>query len=368
MTDQDISAVRAFNARVAVKAPFFLPEHISSPRSDTNFAAPAISRTHFVAMDGVDVRGGFMLMKQPVYLEGQVRGACNSQSMLSEGISDRKYGIVAAQMLKYIERNEEFPFMVGMGDAKAPLPRLLAAAGWNVRAVPFFFRIYDAAKFFREMRMFRKNLILSVVAGTIAATGIGGLGVALLQARPWARRKVLRGLTFTPAASWGPWADEIWRQYEPRCSFAVVRDRSTLDLLYPLNGSSLDRGQIKAGIVHRDSCPIGWATWLNTAMQNDKHFGNLTVATILDCVSAPEHAVSMIQLVAGHVAGTGADLIISNQSHSLWTKAFRRAGFLAAPSNYLLATAKSLTAAIVAGGGAERVHLTRGDGDGRIHL
>jgi hypothetical protein len=75
----------------------------------------------------------------------------------------------------------------------------------------------------------------------------------------------------------------------------------------------------------------------------------------------------MIHFLADSLETT-ADLVISNQTHALWVNAFRRAGFHTAPSNYLLATSKNLTAAILAGGGGDRAHLTRGDGDGRIHL
>lgn len=364
LTEQEISAARAFNARIAAKAPpFLLPESVSGRRPDSSLAAPAISWTHFVAMEGADVRGGFLLMEQPAFVEGQVRRVCNSQSMLSEGICFRKYGIVSVQMLKYIERNKDYPFMVGMGSMEASLPRLLVGAGWNVRAVPFLFRVHDVRKFLREISIFRKSLSRRIVARTSAVTGAGWLSVKLLQARPWVSKKDLRGLTLTPVTSWGPWSDEIWRQYEPHCSFAVVRDRSTLDLLYPLN-----QGRVMAGVVHRDSSPIGWVTWLSTSMQNDQYFGNLHVTTILDCMASPEYAGPIVHLVVDRLAETGADLVISNQAHSLWIRAFRRAGFLTAPSNYLLATSKTLTAAILAGGGPERVHLTRGDSDGRIHL
>ena len=43
-------------------------------------------------------------------------------------------------------------------------------------------------------------------------------------------------------------------------------------------------------------------------------------------------------------------------------------GFLAGPSNYLLATSKAMTDLVSPPDAASRIHLTRGDGDGRIHL
>lgn len=309
--------MHAFNLRIAANAPFFLPEGISHPRPNNSLVEPAISWTQYLAMEGLEVRGGFLLMEQPAVVEGQVRRVCNSQSMLSEGICDRKYGVVSLQMLKYIERNKEYPFMVGMGSTQASLPRLLMGAGWTVRAIPFLFRIQNVRKF----------------------------------------------LFLTPITTWGAWADEIWSQYERHCSFAVLRDRSTLQLLYPLNGD-----RVRACVVHYGSRPVGWAAWLNTPMQNDKYFGNLHVVTILDCIAPPEYADIVAHLIADHVSESQADLLISNQAHSLWVRAFRRSGFLTASSNYLLATSRKFSAAIQAGGGEERLHLTRGDSDGRIHL
>jgi hypothetical protein len=58
--------------------------------------------------------------------------------------------------------------------------------------------------------------------------------------------------------------------------------------------------------------------------------------------------------------------VITNQSHALWIGAFRQAGFASARSNYLLAMSKPLAEAT--GAAADRIHVCRGDGDGRIHL
>jgi hypothetical protein len=363
LTEQELPAVHAFNLRIAANAPFFLPEGISHPRPNNSLVEPAISWTHYLAMEGLEVRGGFLLMEQPAVVEGQVRRVCNSQSMLSEGICDRKYGVVSLQMLKYIERNKEYPFMVGMGSMQASLPRLLMGAGWTVRAIPFLFRIQNVRKFLYEMRVFRDSGYRQAAAQAASVTGAGWLGAKLLQWRPMLSNRELRGLTLTPITTWGAWADEIWSQYERHCSFAVLRDRSTLQLLYPLNGD-----RVRACVVHYGSRPVGWAAWLNTPMQNDKYFGNLHVVTILDCIAPPEYADIVAHLIADHVSESQADLLISNQAHSLWVRAFRRSGFLTASSNYLLATSRKFSAAIQAGGGEERLHLTRGDSDGRIHL
>jgi hypothetical protein len=363
-----LPAARALNARLGPAAPFFLPEKLSSwpaaPASNS-CGISAISWTHCVALEdaeqGAEARGGFLLMDQPAWIAGETRAASNSQSMLSEGLRDRRYGMVSVHMLKYIEQHSPYAFMVGMGNAQNPLPRLLRAAGWTLRPVPFFFRVYHARNFLREMRPLRQNRFRRMVARVAALSGVGRMGIRLLQARPAAG--ALRGVSVDPVGSWGPWADEFWERYRTDCSFAVVRDRSTLDLLYPL---AADR--LTVALIRQGAAPRGWAAWLNTPMQNDQYFGNLRVATILDCVAVPGFAELCARAVASHLEQSGADVAIANHSHFLWTLAFRKAGFLRSPSNYLLATSKPLSAAILAGGGEQRIHLTRGDGDGRIHL
>jgi hypothetical protein len=282
--------------------------------------------------------------------------------MLSEGIRDRKYALVSVQMLKYLERTYEHVFMVGMGSMQEPLPRLLVGAGWNVRPVPFLFLIRKVRAFLREMRVFGNGRGRRVAVRLADVTGVGWLGAKLIQSHPFVPEEELRGLTLVPLRQWGPWTDEIWSKYRIHCSFGVERDQATLNSLYPLEST-----RVKAAVVNRDGVPMGWVAWLSTRMQNDKYFGNLHVVTILDCVAAPDDANAMIHFLADSLETT-ADLVISNQTHALWVNAFRRAGFHTAPSNYLLATSKNLTAAILAGGGEDRAHLTRGDGDGRIHL
>ena len=80
----------------------------------------------------------------------------------------------------------------------------------------------------------------------------------------------------------------------------------------------------------------------------------------------PEDAAAIAARIRTALAANGADLIVTNQSHASWVDAFARAGFLKGPSNYLLAMSRPLAQAV--GDGSARVHITRGDGDGRIHL
>jgi hypothetical protein len=363
LTEDLLPAARAFNARLGPDAPFFLPETVPSLQSPTRLVSPIISWNHYVAMDDSEARGGFLLMDQPAWINGEVRRASNYQSVLSESVRDKRFGSVSVLMLKHIEQRSPYAFILGMGGAQNPLPRLLKASGWTLRPVPFLFRVQNVRNFLREMSAFRLKGYPRIAARTASLSGAGWVAIRLLQARVLGRIGSSLGLTVDRMTSWGPWADEIWERYRNQCSFAVVRDRTTLDLLYPLVEKRL-----VVYLVSKGSSPIGWTAWLNTPMRNDAYFGNLRVVTVLDCVAVPEFAESFARLITGHLEDSGADLVITNQAHCIWTSAFRKAGFLSAASNYLLATSKGLSAAILAAGGERRVHLTRGDGDGRIHL
>ena len=109
---------------------------------------------------------------------------------------------------------------------------------------------------------------------------------------------------------------------------------------------------------------------LRTPMRGSPAFGDLVVGTVLDAMALPgyERAVA---LAARRLCGElGVDLSLTNQLHAAWQTAFRAAGYLSGPSNYLFAASPALHALTEAAGAgaADRVHLTRGDGDGRIHL
>ena len=171
-----------------------------------------------------------------------------------------------------------------------------------------------------------------------------------------------RRYSIEPVQKWGSWADEIWEQFQDRCSFGVVRDSSTLDMLYPLGS-----GRILAWVVKKAGRPVGWTTGLNTQMRDHKYLEVLGWDGARLC-SAPEAAGSVAWLSARMLARAGADVVLTNQQHLLWRNAFRQAGFFPGPSNYLLAISKRLSEQAAQGGGLDAIHLTRGDGDGRINL
>ena len=124
LTEDLLPATRAFNARLGAAAPFFLPEKMPA-RPAVDRAAAGISLTHYVALDESEVRGGFLAMDQPAWINGKPARATNYQSILSESIRDKKYGLVSVHMLRHIEQTTPYAFVVGMGGLDNSLPRLL---------------------------------------------------------------------------------------------------------------------------------------------------------------------------------------------------------------------------------------------------
>ena len=114
---------------------------------------------------------------------------------------------------------------------------------------------------------------------------------------------------------------------------------------------------------------MGWALVFDSPLQGHKQFGDMRLGTLVDCLALPGHEGDVVLAAREHLRARGVDLVVSNQQHAAWGKALRRHGFLKGPSNYALAVSKGLRAALEPWeDSAPRIHMTRGDGDGPIHL
>jgi hypothetical protein len=112
----------------------------------------------------------------------------------------------------------------------------------------------------------------------------------------------------------------------------------------------------------------GWAAVLLTERPDHPHFGSLRVGTIVDCLAAREFASCVVAEATRTLEDLGADLVISNQSHRIWIRAFRESGFLAGPSNYLYAASPKLAGLAALPSRWEYANINRGDGDGIVNL
>lgn len=343
---EHVDSVVAFRSRMVAGGAN--PELLPTP-TPPHSGVEALSYARFLILDEENqVRGGWLLQKQPVWVAGECRDVANLQGPISEGIVDRRFIAVAPWMFRYLAANQPLLFAVGMGGSESALARLLKSLGWRVQDTPFLFRIGNGARFLRNIGPVRNRPWMRTMAEVAAATRLSGL-IHFAQWRPAQSPR----LKPQPVTSWNGWADAIWSAVTETLSFAAVRNSATLDSIYP-SDSRCSRFALGEH---------AWVVLQVTDMENSHYFGSMRVGTIVDILARPgwEHAAA--SAAAKLLIDFGVDLLLTNQMHPKWIEAFRSVGFWNGPSNYVFAESRRLAEI-----NTHNSHLTRGDGDGRYHL
>ncbi len=379
-------AVVRFNRRMRdSKAPsaFDLPERAKAPKSGVVFSR------NFIAVEGSEVRGGIIVLEHPAFINNALQDGgsarretvINLQSPLSEGIIDSKYAMVSIQLIRFALKRCPYAYVVGMGSAENPLPRLLKASGWTVRPVPFFFRILRAARCLKQLKPLQRKPALKFAAMVGAYTGTGALALSVVQ-RPRNSTSGYRSEKVSSPGSPDHGADQstdqgtnrgaardaehgtglrmddaLWSAVEQRLSFGVVRDSSTLPEYLS--------ARIERHRVYRGNECTGWFSMMISSMENHSYFGNLRVATLVDMVVRDPVDMGPTAMLAVECARAAAcDLVVTNQLQLQAQEALRGAGFLRFSSNYFLASSKRLSAVM----DDATSFVTRQDGDGLVNL
>jgi hypothetical protein len=361
-TEDKIAAVRAFNARLAaggIAPEFHFPEHPVPhwlPKKDDRH----IYQEYFLAIDDEFVRGGFILKYQEFLLGGKTQVLAYYHLPVSEGIVNRKFAGIGVHMLRSAMKMQPTLFALGMGGFDRPLPTMLKALRWEMAMVPFFFQVNHPSRFLRQIAPFRSSSARRAAAGLAAFTGAGWLGIKALQR---IHSRDIPGTSIEVIPSFGSWADDLWQRCSGSYALIAKRDSATLNILYP-GGKSF----VCLRVAGADRI-AGWAVVLDTQMRNNKYFGNLRVGSIADCLAAPEDAPAVVGAAARALQTRGADLVIANHSHPAWRQAFRSAGFLEGPSNFIFAAAPALAEKLQPFDSKQLdAYLNRGDGDGPVNL
>ena len=156
--------------------------------------------------------------------------------------------------------------------------------------------------------------------------------------------------------------DLVWANSKQYNSFIAVRNHEYLKILYS------DKRFIKLKFID-DNKIVGWSISLCTKLDNHKHFGYMRLGSIVDCLSLKGYEKSIISLTSKILKDKESDLIVSNQSHIFWKNAFKMNSFIHRPSNYIYALSKILSDELMSDKKLkDYIQLTRGDGDGPIHL
>jgi hypothetical protein len=367
--DEHVPAVKAFNQRLtAGRAGFTFPESPNSEDLPANKGV-AIYQNLFVAVEDTtsQVHGGYILKHQPIRrLSSDSASECeehigNYQLPLSEGIVDAKYGMVGIRLYLDAMSRQKKLYSLGMGNLLRPLPQLLKKMGWTVAEIPFFFKVLHPGKVIRRMPAIRQYPPVKRLLPLLDQGKIFPLLIHLYNAVQRMRRPVLsKEWQVFVEPTFGPWADDLWRQTASDYQWIAKRDSNVLNLLYPGNSTRYCRLRIQ----YKNET-IGWILVLDTRMHEHKQFPFLKVGTIADGLTLKGREMECLLCAEKHLLSCDVDLIISNQSHDRWTSSLRRMGYMRGPSNYIAAFSPDLWQGLERYG---QCHINRGDGDGPIHL
>lgn len=358
------AAVKKFNGRIREGGQPFALSESARPEWLPRTEGRRIFQEQYLAIDeSAEVRGAYMLKHQDFLINGEMKSIADYQLPLSEGTVDKAYGIVGVMLLADAIKKQPLLYGLGMGSYRRPLPRMLKTAGWRMAKIPFYFKVCHVKAFLGNMTALKSSRILRFASLVMAYTGIAWLVLSLFQ---FASRKMAIGknVRVEQVSSFSDWADVIWRGCCHSYSMIALRDAETLKILYPEDNPLFLRMRIREG-----EDVIGWVVALDTQMKRHKQFGDMRVGSIVDCLAVDGGEWSCIRAAEGFLRMRGVDLVVTNQSHHTWRRAVARNGFLRGPSNYILATSKSLSGFLhISGGFPDLAHMTRGDGDGPIHL
>ena len=335
------------------------------PHGLAKTAGRRLYEEHFLAVDdGAAVRGAYGLKHQDFWIGGQTVSIADFWLPISEGVINKAYAVLATALLIDAQRRQPLLYGLGMGGYDEALVRLLAASGWRMFSVPFFFHVVHPAAFLRNITYLRRSRFGAVALDALARSGLGWLAAKTAQrlCRPETAQD--SSITVENVAEFSDWVDSVWQSCKQNYGLSAVRDATTLRILYP----SEENKYIRLKVLRRQRC-IGWAVLLDTQLSGHKQFGHMRLGSLVDCCALPADAQAVVIAAREVLENRGVDLIVSNQSHSAWGKALDAAGFFRGPSNYIFATSPRLTSMLQASNVRDAdAHLNRGDGDGPINL
>lgn len=320
-----------------------------------------IAERMYVASEDDEVRGAVWLREHEFRLRGTTITAGWAKYPVAESLVDPAFGGVPGALILKIQREQPRLMALGMGGVDGNFAKLLRSMRWEGVGVPFLVRFNHPARVLRALRALRSSRLRRVGADVLAATGIGWLG---WRAYETARRTLARAtpLDVEVVESFGGWADALWERDAGAYTFIARRDAAMLNRVYP---PAMPVTRLR---LRRDGADIGWACVVDRDLRDkpDTAFGPLRVGLVADALGAPRDATSIVAAADAYLAARGVDLTFTNQSHDAWCAAFRRAGYLEAPSQF--AFFRSVAAGRDLGPLTDlgELYLNRGDCDGPI--
>jgi hypothetical protein len=362
-TSDWMGSVRQFNDRLVaggLDSELRFPEE---PRQQFSIKPHGtLHQEHHLVVEGATVRGAYLLTHERWIVGGQMREVCHFRLPVSEGLINRQYKGVGNSMLDHALQRSTLLYSLGMGSLDRPLPRMLKSRNWSLATTSFYFRCLRPGRVLQELVCLRTHPAWHFA---LDSGGWGGVGSLLISGTQQLRmRRPAKSFNVSLVRDFGDEVDEIQERVRDAYTLLPCRDSEILRLRYPAGDPRFFRLLVDSG-----PGPCGWAVVLATSMHGHKQFGDLRVGTIVDCLAVPGEEDYVIHAASRFLEEQEVDLIVSNQSHRNWRRAFEHAGFFSGTSNYIFAASPQLSGLLEPfASNFAASHLTRGNGAGPIHL
>lgn len=321
---------------------------------------------HLAVDDEGEVRGTYALKPQPWWVRGVAHTVTDWQGPFSEGSIDQRYNTLGLRMVRDMLKKFPLLYSWGHGGDEQPVVQMLQKMGWVMHQTPFCLLVLRPARFLRLNALLRSTPARRWALDLAAWSGLGALGLRALQFGQWWRQGRRRSSAQAVEVDrFGDWADALWERCRDRYAAIAQRDAASMNALVPASGWP-------AGIrlrVERDGVVLGWAVVLDTQMRGDARFGALRVGSVVDCLADPADTFDVIAAATGFLRQRGVDIIVSNQAHPAWARAFAQCGYAVLPERRMFAPSPALRALLEPfEETAQGLHLTNMDGHGPMAL
>lgn len=362
-TKKHVEKVKHFNKRLKESGISYTFPTNPLPSKLPKIDDRTLYQEYFLALHGNHVRGAYILKTQNFYMKKEIKPVGICLLPISEGIIDKRYAFIGIELIIDTLRKRPFSYALGIGGFNEPIARIYKKLNWKMLRVPFYFKVFNAHHFFKNISYLKQKQKWKIIIKSLEISGVGWLILKTVQMTNY--RKIRKKRTYIEAFdTFKEWADVIWQNTRDEYTLAAVRNSEVLNILYPQNSERF----IKLKILDKNNT-LGWVVLLESQMNNHKQFGNMRVGSIVDCFAHPKNAGIVVQRATEYLQGKHVDIIVSNQTHTMWCEAFKKTGYIKGPSNFILTLSPQLSQILEPLDSIKnRFHFTRGDGDGPINL
>ena len=138
------------------KISFRLPVPTSGYSRTNDF----IQERNFILTENkTTVRAGYTLKSQWFKVNDSLLQIGYYYRPVSAGLFNKKYNICGVLLVNDALKRYPNIFSLGMGGVSEALPKLLKGLNWNLREVPFIFKVYHPLSFLKNIRNLKRSWI-----------------------------------------------------------------------------------------------------------------------------------------------------------------------------------------------------------------